>query len=72
MLFDQFEPTAFLDAIAEERCTVAFGVPTQIAMLTQSASWGRALPSLRFLISGGAPCPQALGERVRDGGHPLS
>ena len=68
VLFDQFEPAAFLDAIADERVTVAFGVPTQIGMLTQSASWGRELPSLRFLISGGAPCPGALGIRVREAG----
>lgn len=68
VLFDQFEPTAFLDALAEERVTVAFSVPTQISMLTQSPSWGRELPSLRFLISGGAPCPRALGDRVRAAG----
>lgn len=68
VLFDQFEPTAFLDAIAEERVTLAFSVPTQIGMLTESPSWGRPVPSLRFLISGGAPCPAALGERVRAAG----
>jgi len=68
VLFDQFDATAFLDAIAEERVTVAFGVPTQIVMMTQSASWGREMPSLRFLISGGAPCPEALGNRVREAG----
>ena len=68
VLFDQFEPTSFLDAIAEEGVTLAFGVPTQIAMLTASASWGRELRSLRFLISGGAPCPGALGDRVRAAG----
>ena len=68
VLFDQFDPTAFLDALAEDRVTVAFSVPTQITMLTQSSSWGRALPSLRFLISGGAPCPKALGDRVRAAG----
>jgi len=68
VLFDQFEPTAFLDALAEERVTLAFSVPTQIVMLTGSPSWGRELPALRFLISGGAPCPQALGERVRAAG----
>jgi len=68
VLFDQFEPTAFLDALAEERVTLAFSVPTQIGMLTESASWGRELPALRFLISGGAPCPEALGTRVRDAG----
>ena len=68
VLFDQFDATAFLDAIAEEQVTLAFGVPTQIVMMTQTASWGRELPSLRFLISGGAPCPEALGERVRAAG----
>lgn len=68
VLFEQFEPTAFLDALADERVTLAFSVPTQIGMLTGSPSWGRELPALRFLISGGAPCPQALGERVRAAG----
>jgi fatty-acyl-CoA synthase len=68
VLLDQFEPTVFLDALAEERVTLAFGVPTQIAMLTTSPSWGRHLPALRFLISGGAPCPLTLGERVRAAG----
>jgi fatty-acyl-CoA synthase len=71
VLFDQFDATALLDAIAEERVTVAFGVPTQITMMTQSASWGREMPSLRFLISGGAPCPEALGHRVREAGIPF-
>jgi len=65
VLFDQFEPTAFLDALSEEGVTLAFSVPTQIGMLTESRSWGRPLPLLRFLISGGAPCPGALGDRVR-------
>ena len=68
VLFDQFEPAAFLDALAEERVTMAFGVPTQLAMLTQASTWGRPLPALRFLISGGAPCPAALGDRIRDAG----
>jgi fatty-acyl-CoA synthase len=68
VLFDQFDAASFLDAIAEERVTVAFGVPTQIAMMTQSASWGREMPSLRFLISGGAPCAETLGSRVREAG----
>jgi fatty-acyl-CoA synthase len=68
VLLDQFDATAFLDAIVEERVTLAFGVPTQIVMMTQSASWGREMPSLRFLISGGAPCPEALGGTVRAAG----
>jgi fatty-acyl-CoA synthase len=68
VLFDQFDPAGFLDGIAEEGCTVAFSVPTQITLLTESPAWGRPLPALRFLISGGAPCPQALAERVRAAG----
>ena len=68
VLFDQFEPAAFLDAIRDEGVTVAFGVPTQLRMLTESPSWGEPLPALRFLISGGAPCPATLGERIRAAG----
>ncbi len=71
VLFDQFDPARFLDAIAEERCTVALTVPTQLVMMSQSASWGRDLPDLRFFISGGAPCSGALGARVRSAGYTL-
>ena len=69
VLFDRFEPDEFLGALAEDRCTIAFGVPTQFRMLTESARWGAALPSLRHFISGGAPCPSALIERVRASGY---
>ncbi|MFL5575511.1 MAG: class I adenylate-forming enzyme family protein [Gemmatimonadaceae bacterium] len=68
VLFEQFDAATFLDDLAEERCTVAFCVPTQIAMLADGPSWGRPLPDLRWLISGGAPCPPALAERVRGAG----
>ncbi len=69
VLLNQFDPETFLDTLAEEGCTVALAVPTQLAMLTQSSSWGRAIPSLRWLISGGAPCPAALGARVCSAGY---
>lgn len=68
VLFDQFDPATYLDGLAEEGCTVAFTVPTQLTMLLECASWGRALPALRWLISGGAPCPPGLMERVRAAG----
>ena len=71
VLFEQFEPGDFLAGLAEERCTFAFSVPTQITMLTECAAWGRPLPSLRFLISGGAPCPESLVSRVRAAGIPF-
>jgi fatty-acyl-CoA synthase len=69
VLFDGFDADAFLDGLAEERCTVAMVVPTQLVMLAERASWGRPLPSLRFLISGGAPCPDSLAQRTRDAGY---
>ena len=68
VVMDTFDPDAFLDALHEERCTVAFSVPTQIAMLAERPSWGRPLPALRWFISGGAPCPQALADRLRIAG----
>jgi fatty-acyl-CoA synthase len=69
VLFDGFDADAFLDGLAEERCTVAMVVPTQLVMLAERASWGRALPDLRFLISGGAPCPSSLAARTRAAGY---
>lgn len=68
VVHDQFDTSSFLESLEAERCTVAFAVPTQIAMMTADARWGRPLPALRFLISGGAPCPGALASRVRDAG----
>jgi fatty-acyl-CoA synthase len=69
VLFDGFDADAFLDGLAEERCTVAMVVPTQLVMLAERASWGRPLPSLRFLISGGAPCPEPLAATARGAGY---
>ncbi|MEO6444119.1 MAG: AMP-binding protein [Gemmatimonadaceae bacterium] len=71
VLFDGFDSVHFLDALAQEGCTVAFGVPTQLVMLIESASWGRALPALRWFISGGAPCPPAVAAQVREAGYQL-
>ena len=68
VLFDRFDPGDFLDALAEERCTVAFAVPTQFIMLLEHRSWGRPLPALRWMISGGAPCPQSVAARIRAAG----
>jgi len=68
VLFDQFEPGAFLDGLAEEGCTVGLTVPTQLLGLLESSSWGRPIPSLRYFISGGAPCPVSLMDRVRASG----
>lgn len=71
VLFDQFDPATFMDALADERCTVALTVPTQLVMMRQSANWGRELPALRYFISGGAPCSPALASEVRFAGYTL-
>jgi fatty-acyl-CoA synthase len=69
VLFDGFDADTFLDGLDEEGCTAAMVVPTQLVMLTERPGWGRALPSLRFLISGGAPCPSSLATRTRAAGY---
>jgi fatty-acyl-CoA synthase len=69
VLFDAFSADEFLDAIVEEGITVALTVPTMLLMLMESPKWGMPLPSLRRFVSGGAPCPRALAERVRAAGY---
>ena len=69
VLFDAFDADAYRDAVADEGITVALTVPTMLLMLTESAQWGRPLPSLRFFISGGAPCPESLAAKVRAAGY---
>jgi fatty-acyl-CoA synthase len=71
VLMEQFDPARFFQVLAEERCTVALCVPTQLMMLAESAEMGRELPDLRWLISGGAPCPQPLVEKIRSAGYNL-
>jgi fatty-acyl-CoA synthase len=74
VLTEKFEPDDFLRVMAEEHCTVALTVPTQLQMLMEASSWGVELPSLRSFFSGGAPCPvsllagvRAVGYKIREG-----
>lgn len=69
VLIDRFEPGAYLDALAEEGCTVALTVPTQLLMLAESGRWGRELPAMRTFFSGGAPLPTGLAARARAAGY---
>ncbi len=58
VLLRDTSPAATLRAIAAERCTVAFAVPTVFQMLLEAPEFQTTdLASLRFCISGGAPCP---------------
>jgi fatty-acyl-CoA synthase len=65
VLFDGFEPDAFLAGLAAHGCTRAFAVPTQLTMLLGAPGWGAPLPRLRRVVSGGAPCPPAVRAAVR-------
>jgi len=71
VLFDGFDGASFLQGMAEENCTVALTVPTQLVMMRESSRWGIELPALRFLACGGAPCPATLSADVRAGGYTL-
>ena len=57
------DPT--LDAIAEERCTSIYGVPTMFIAMLESPRFGDLdLSSLRTGIMAGAPCPIEVMKRV--------
>ena len=71
VMFDGFDPSTFIDGLEAERCTVAFGVPTQLVILLESPGWGRPLPHLKWIACGGAPCPAQLAARVRASGYRL-
>jgi fatty-acyl-CoA synthase len=60
-----FEPEATLEAVARERCTSLYGVPTMfIAMLDHPRFGDFELSSLRTGIMAGAPCPVEVMKRV--------
>jgi fatty-acyl-CoA synthase len=60
-----FEPRSVLDAVATERCTALYGVPTMfIAELEHPEFHGYDLTSLRTGVMAGAPCPEELMKRV--------
>ncbi|HWD52436.1 MAG TPA: AMP-binding protein [Acidimicrobiales bacterium] len=67
---EAFDPIDTLGAIAEERCTSIYGVPTMfIAMLSHPRFHEFDLTSLRTGIMAGAPCPIEIMRRVVDEMH---
>ena len=65
-----FEPVATLEAVAAERCTALYGVPTMfIAEMGQPDFADYDLASLRTGIMAGSPCPQTVMQRVIDEMH---
>ncbi len=60
-----FEPLATLEAVAEERCTSLYGVPTMwIAQLEHPRFAEFDLTSLRTGLMGGSPCPVEVMKRA--------
>jgi fatty-acyl-CoA synthase len=60
-----FEPAATLQAVAAERCTSLYGVPTMfIAMLADRSRTDLDLTSLRTGMMAGATCPVEVMKRV--------
>ncbi|GAA1906895.1 AMP-binding protein [Williamsia serinedens] len=62
-----FDPGATLDAVAAERCTSLYGVPTMfIAELGHERFGDVDLSSLRTGIMAGSPCPMEIMKQVID------
>jgi fatty-acyl-CoA synthase len=67
---EAFDPLATLEALAGERCTSIYGVPTMfIAMLGHPRFAEFDLTGLRTGIMAGAPCPIEIMKRVVDEMH---
>jgi fatty-acyl-CoA synthase len=65
-----FDPGATLEAVAAQRCTSLYGVPTMfIAELAVAGFDGYDLSSLRTGIMAGSPCPVEVMKRVIDRMH---
>ena len=69
VLLPRFDPDAVLDAVAAHDATLFFGVPTMHARLAGSSRLGE-LARLRLCVSGSAPLPPAIFDRLAQGsGH---
>ena len=67
---EAFDPLATLKAVAEERCTALYGVPTMfIAQLDHPEFAKFDLKSLRTGIMAGSPCPIEVMKRVQSQMH---
>ncbi len=66
LIEERFDPGEYLAWVASFRPTVLFMVPTMFQMLAQHPDFARTdFSSVRFAISGGAPCPAPVREAFR-------
>ena len=64
---EAFDPLAVLAAVAEEKCTASYGVPTMFIAQLDHPDFARYdLSSLRTGIMAGSPCPIEVMKRVID------
>ncbi|HEU5448428.1 MAG TPA: AMP-binding protein [Acidimicrobiia bacterium] len=66
VLLPRFDPDEVLDAVAAHDATLFFGVPTMYARLAGSPRLSE-LGRLRVCVSGSAPLPPAVFDRLADG-----
>lgn len=63
----RFDPGAVLDMVNDQGVTLTNLVPTMLnALVSHPGAAGRAYPSLRVVLSGGAPIAPALVRRIMD------
>lgn len=61
-----FDPDVTLNAVADERCTALYGVPTMFSAMLDSVGFAHHdLSSLRTGIMAGSPCPIEVMKRVQ-------
>ena len=65
-ILPRFQPSAVLDAIEADRCTVIGGVPTMLHALARQDITGRDLSALRVAVSGGASLPEDVMRTFED------
>ncbi|HEX8139644.1 MAG TPA: long-chain fatty acid--CoA ligase [Pyrinomonadaceae bacterium] len=64
-----FDAARVLEIIEQYRCTIFFGVPTMFQMMMEAEAFEKTdFSSLRYFISGGAPCPIPLIEAYQKRG----
>jgi fatty-acyl-CoA synthase len=68
----QFDPDQVFDLIERQGVTIYFGVPTMFLALQRHPRWETAdFSRVRWMISGGAPCPPPVFETFRRRGVPF-
>lgn len=72
VLMREFDPTAYLQLVKAHRASLVFGVPTVYQMLLSCPHFNaKELPSIQWLLSGGAPCPRSLARQLADRGFTI-